>query len=204
MTRVLRDQSINGRPRQRRARAEARAYATHRYRRLSWEERLERRETIKTYLLGLVVIALITAAIVVTPAVRGELPADGAGAGGAPVTVPEAQPPAEEDDTDQEALDTGAADAAAEASPTESGEPELARVEIDFGSESPAVTFERSEPEEYLVEDGETLSQIAAFFDLQWDYLAEFNGLSDPDRLHPGQRILIPPEHETLLEPEKL
>jgi LysM domain-containing protein len=54
------------------------------------------------------------------------------------------------------------------------------------------VSFERTEDSEYVVADGETLSEIANRFDLSYEILASYNELANPDTLVPGQRILIP------------
>ena len=54
------------------------------------------------------------------------------------------------------------------------------------------VAFERTEDSEYIVAEGETLSEIANRFDLSYEQLAIYNELADPDTLSPGQRILVP------------
>ena len=54
------------------------------------------------------------------------------------------------------------------------------------------VFFERTEDSEYIVADGETLSEIAHRFDLSYEMLAGYNELANPDTLVPGQRILVP------------
>ena len=54
------------------------------------------------------------------------------------------------------------------------------------------VAFERTEDSEYIVAEGETLSEIASRFDLSYEILASYNELADPDTLLPGQRILVP------------
>ncbi len=41
---------------------------------------------------------------------------------------------------------------------------------------------------------GENLSQIAARYGVSWWYLADYNGLSNPRVIIPGQRICIPPK----------
>jgi LysM repeat protein len=56
----------------------------------------------------------------------------------------------------------------------------------------PTVEFERTEDVEYVVGDGETLSEIADSYDLSYETLAEYNDLTDPNTLRPGQRIMIP------------
>ena len=220
MTRVLLDQSIHGRSRATRTRASSgRSISSYRpatgrsrYRRLSPEERLERRETFKTYLLGLLLIALVTTAIVVVPVLRGdaEVPGDAGLAGDAEVTgnaeVPGdaglADVDSATDDTTETAENPGDA-ALPQFDLASAGDITFEQAVVETEPEMPAVTFERSEPEEYLVENGETLSEIAAMYDLEWSYLAEFNDLSDPDRLKPGQRIMIPAERDRLLQSEQ-
>ena len=43
----------------------------------------------------------------------------------------------------------------------------------------------------YIVQDGDTLSEIAAKFDTTYQYLAEINGIDDPNKIYAGQEILI-------------
>ena len=54
------------------------------------------------------------------------------------------------------------------------------------------VSFERTEDTEYIVADGETLSEIANRFDLSYEMLAAYNELTNPHAVVPGQRIVIP------------
>jgi len=54
------------------------------------------------------------------------------------------------------------------------------------------VAFERTEDSEYIVADGETLSEIAHYFDMTYEQLAAYNEITDPNALVPGQRILVP------------
>jgi LysM repeat protein len=75
-----------------------------------------------------------------------------------------------------------------------------AQISLDLVSPSgaldeqpPAVTFERTEPEEYLVEDGDTLSDIAGRYGLDFETVARFNDILNADQLGVGQRLLIPP-----------
>ena len=44
----------------------------------------------------------------------------------------------------------------------------------------------------YTVRKGDTLSGIASMYGTSWKKLAEFNGLSNPNKLYVGQEILIP------------
>jgi hypothetical protein len=54
------------------------------------------------------------------------------------------------------------------------------------------VEFERTEDTEYVITEGETLSEIADRFNLGYDLLAGYNEIADPDSVSPGQRILVP------------
>ncbi len=44
----------------------------------------------------------------------------------------------------------------------------------------------------YTVQKGDTLSTIASMYGTSWKKLAEFNGLSDPNKLRVGQELRIP------------
>ncbi|HKL21441.1 MAG TPA: LysM peptidoglycan-binding domain-containing protein [Tichowtungia sp.] len=44
----------------------------------------------------------------------------------------------------------------------------------------------------YVVQKGDTLSGIASMYGTSWKRLAEFNGLSNPNKLYVNQEILIP------------
>lgn len=48
------------------------------------------------------------------------------------------------------------------------------------------------EAQSYTVQKGDTLSSIASKYGTAWKKLAEFNGLSDPNKLRVGQEIRIP------------
>ncbi|HVM41242.1 MAG TPA: M23 family metallopeptidase [Acidimicrobiia bacterium] len=45
---------------------------------------------------------------------------------------------------------------------------------------------------DYVVERGDTLSQLAARFGTSVDALAQHNGIADPDRIVAGQRLVVP------------
>ena len=224
MTRVLLEQDIRGRSRRpsatRRSSGSSRSRADTRSggRNLpqnrilaSPDDRHERREALKTYLLGLAVIALVTAAVVVVPLLRAGASDTGtvADPAGLPAGLPAADSTVDSPTSHVDGpaglpaeLPAGSSTdtAAATTQTTADDEREIELAAVTTGYELPLVTFERSEPEEYLVEDGETLSEIAAMYDLEWDYLARFNGLTNPDRLKAGQSIMIPPESDTLLQ----
>lgn len=55
-------------------------------------------------------------------------------------------------------------------------------------------------PEDYLVQTGDTLSQIALEFDVSVEAIVEAGDLSDPDVLVVGQELTLPcPEAEAVL-----
>ena len=43
----------------------------------------------------------------------------------------------------------------------------------------------------YVVQPGDTLSEIAARYGTSWQRLAQHNGIADPSLIHPGERITI-------------
>jgi LysM repeat protein len=45
----------------------------------------------------------------------------------------------------------------------------------------------------YIVKSGDTLLHVARLFGVSTDAIIQANGLSDPDRLSEGQRLIIPP-----------
>lgn len=47
-------------------------------------------------------------------------------------------------------------------------------------------------PQRYTIEPGDTLVEIAERFDTSVDALVEENGISDPDRIQPGDELVIP------------
>lgn len=54
------------------------------------------------------------------------------------------------------------------------------------------VDFELTEDVEYIIGEGETLSEIATRFEISYRELAAYNGLTNPDAITAGQRITIP------------
>ncbi|MBI4320642.1 MAG: LysM peptidoglycan-binding domain-containing protein [Chloroflexi bacterium] len=55
----------------------------------------------------------------------------------------------------------------------------------------PATTSASGTPGEYVVQPGDTLRSIAAKFDLDAKALASLNGIDDPDRIAPDQRLRV-------------
>ena len=49
-------------------------------------------------------------------------------------------------------------------------------------------------PEVHIVLKGETVYKIAKKHGLDWRELAGYNHLGNPDKIYPGERLLIPPE----------
>ena len=58
-------------------------------------------------------------------------------------------------------------------------------------------------PEFHVVQDGETLTLIAARYGLSSDDIAVKNGLDDPNAIFAGQRLDLPTSDETLPAPER-
>jgi nucleoid-associated protein YgaU len=87
---------------------------------------------------------------------------------------------------------TGTPAAAASPSPTQgtsaTGTPEP--MVTDGPIDSPAV---EATPREHIVARGESISLIAAEYGVSMEAIIELNELRDPNRIVPGQRLLIPP-----------
>jgi 5'-nucleotidase len=45
--------------------------------------------------------------------------------------------------------------------------------------------------ETYTVVSGDVLWKIAKMYNLTWERLADMNNLDDPNRLYPGQKLII-------------
>jgi nucleoid-associated protein YgaU len=54
------------------------------------------------------------------------------------------------------------------------------------------VDFELTEDVEYIVSEGETLSEIARRFEIGYQELADYNALTDPNTIVAGQVIVVP------------
>ena len=50
-----------------------------------------------------------------------------------------------------------------------------------------------SRPDTYLVQRGDSLFQIAFRYRLDWREVARWNGITDPNRIYPGQQIRLKP-----------
>lgn len=57
----------------------------------------------------------------------------------------------------------------------------------------PEPPHEKSQPKpiEYIVQSGDTLSEIAARYEVSVSELTENNGIKDPNKIYPGERIVI-------------
>ena len=76
-------------------------------------------------------------------------------------------------------------------SPTESFD-ELVIVTPTRGS-APLRSPTAATGQRYVVREGDTLSGIAARFDVTEDAILRANGLQNPDRIFVGQELVIPP-----------
>lgn len=63
-------------------------------------------------------------------------------------------------------------------------------------TEPPATTTTTTTVQEYTVEPGDNLTEIAERFDTTVEALVEANEIPDPDVLRPGQVLTIPPDAE--------
>lgn len=64
------------------------------------------------------------------------------------------------------------------------------------GSNPPGPGFPEPQGPVYTVQPGDTLSEIAERYCANWRDIAATNNLADPDRIYPGQRLVIPNGHE--------
>lgn len=77
--------------------------------------------------------------------------------------------------------------------PTVQAEPELA---APSPTAPPVSTPERPKPAKYTVQAGDTVWGIAQRFGITPQALVDANSLSEPDRLQPGQELVIPTAEE--------
>jgi LysM repeat protein len=77
--------------------------------------------------------------------------------------------------------------------PTVQAEPELA---APSPTAPPVSTPERPKPAKYTVQAGDTVWGIAQRFGITPQALVDANSLSEPDRLQPGQELVIPAAEE--------
>jgi nucleoid-associated protein YgaU len=50
----------------------------------------------------------------------------------------------------------------------------------------------KTQPQVYVVQKGDTVYKIAKKFELDWHELAGYNHLDNPDLIYPGERLFIP------------
>jgi len=62
----------------------------------------------------------------------------------------------------------------------------------DYLGNYPAAQDEANGGTSYVVQPGDTLSQIAARLGVPTDYLAGYNGITDPDLIYSGQPLYYP------------
>lgn len=60
------------------------------------------------------------------------------------------------------------------------------------GPQTPAETAPEPEYRTYTVKPGDTLSEIAASFGVDWHEMARLNKLDNPDLIYPGQVFKVP------------
>ena len=103
-----------------------------------------------------------------------------------------------------------------ETAPTSSGATQEGDVPRGIAVETPADAATRGEderteptptnapnPDLHIVQDGETLTLIAAQYGITMDDIASKNGLEDPNAIFAGQRLTLPTPGETFQMPER-
>lgn len=80
----------------------------------------------------------------------------------------------------------------ASATPTPTPSP-IATVSATPAAGPPLATPTPAAPETYVIEAGDTLSDIAERFDIDLDVLIAANGITDPTLLQIGQVLVLPP-----------
>ena len=73
---------------------------------------------------------------------------------------------------------------------------------VDYPTETPAA--ERPTFQTYTIREGDTLSGIAARFDISMDELTKANGITDPNRIRIGQELKIPAKVEVTAPADRL
>lgn len=94
---------------------------------------------------------------------------------------------------------TAAAENVREEKREEKREEEAAKVEVpqekvEAPTAEPEAPAAPAEPEyrTYTVKSGDTLSEIALGFGVDWHEMAELNNLENPDLIYPGQVFKVP------------
>jgi LysM repeat protein len=116
-----------------------------------------------------------------------------------PETEVTPEPP--EDETADTPRDEEAADEPEESEETETAETEPAEEETEETSTEPAETETSATPTVHTVARGETLYRIGLQYGVSWVRLAQFNNISNPNRITVGQQIRIPGPSDPVPQP---
>ena len=94
--------------------------------------------------------------------------------------------------TPSEATPTPSVEATPTASPTESPTPSPSPTESPSPTPSPSPSGSPEVPKTYVVRSGDTLSGIALSLDISMADLIALNGITDPNKIKPGQVLKLP------------
>ena len=94
--------------------------------------------------------------------------------------------------TPSEATPTPSVEATPTASPTESPTPSPSPSESPSPTPSPSPSGSPEVPKTYVVRSGDTLSGIALSLDVSMADLIALNGITDPNKIKPGQVLKLP------------
>jgi LysM repeat protein len=94
--------------------------------------------------------------------------------------------------TPSEATPTPSAEATPTASPSESPSPSPSPSESPSPSPSPSPSGSPAIPNTYVVRSGDTLSGIALSLNISMADLIALNGITDPNKIKPGQVLKLP------------
>jgi LysM repeat protein len=94
--------------------------------------------------------------------------------------------------TPSDATPTPSVEATPTASPTESPTPSPSPSASPSPSPSPSPSGSPAVPKTYVVQSGDTLSGIALSLDISMADLIALNGITDPNKIRPGQVLKLP------------
>ena len=94
--------------------------------------------------------------------------------------------------TPSEATPTPSVEVTPTASPTESPTPSPSPSESPSPTPSPSPSGSLEVPKTYVVRSGDTLSGIALSLDISMADLIALNGITDPNKIKPGQVLKLP------------
>jgi LysM repeat protein len=77
------------------------------------------------------------------------------------------------------------------APPSAAAAPSVAAPHLPAAAAVPGLPERAAAPTEYRVRTGETLAMVALRYGVPFEQIASDSGLSDPNRLYPGQRLVI-------------